>query len=186
MYFFHGSPRLGYLFCWRFVHNRCALTQRPACADRTAAALFSRAAVDDRPPRMTLIAEPPDLAAAAGRHLLRCKAAVARRVPLRGNDRLYRREVVEAGQNLVVGAIRTIASTPHAVSYNSRIGMSLFAAPPHAAVGAGSHQLRRQSAVFLSVPLGGKLRVLGSEVVFALYDLLSCAEWAACSTTRAG
>ena len=34
---------------------------------------------------MTLIAEPPDLAAAAGRHLLRCKAAVARRVPLRGN-----------------------------------------------------------------------------------------------------
>ena len=75
---------------------------------------------------MTLIAEPPDLAAAAGRHLLRCKAAVARRVPLRGNDRLYRREVVEAGQNLVVGAIRTIASTPHAVSYNSRIGMSLF------------------------------------------------------------
>ena len=135
---------------------------------------------------MTLIAEPPDLAAAAGRHLLRCKAAVARRVPLRGNDRLYRREVVEAGQNLVVRAIRTIASTPHAVSYNSRIGMSLFAAPPHAAVGAGSHQLRRQSAVFLSVPLGGKLRVLGSEVVFALYDLLSCAEWAACSTTRAG
>ena len=94
--------------------------------------LFSRAAVDARPPRMTLIAEPPDLAAAAGRHLLRCKAAVARRVPLRGNDRLYRCEVVEAGQNLVVGAIRTIASTPHAVSYNSRIGMSLFAAPPPA------------------------------------------------------
>ena len=135
---------------------------------------------------MTLIAEPPDLAAAAGRHLLRCKAAVARRVPLRGNDRLYRREVVEAGQNLVVGAIRTIASTPHAVSYNSRIGMSLFAAPPHAAVGAGSHCLRYQSAVFRSVPLRGKLRVLGSEVVFALYDLLPCAEWAASSTTRAG
>ena len=135
---------------------------------------------------MTLIAEPPDLAAAAGRHLLRCKAAVARRVPLRGNDRIYRREVVEAGQNLVVGSIRTIASTPHAVSYNSRIGMSLFAAPPHAAVGAGSHCLRYQSAVFLSVPLGGKLRVLRSEVIFALYDLLPCAEWAVCSTTRAG
>ena len=103
-----------------------------------------------------------------------------------GNDRLYRREVVEAGQNLVVGAIRTIASTPHAVSYNSRIGMSLFAAPPHAAVGAGSHCLRHQSAVFCSVPLCGELWVLRSEVVFALYDLLPCAEWAACSTTRAG
>ena len=82
MYFFHGSPRLGYLFCWRFVHNRCALTQRPACADRTAAALFSRAAVDDRPPRMTLIAEPPDLAAAAYGQVGKFQRGVFLRVPL--------------------------------------------------------------------------------------------------------
>ena len=102
-------------------------------ADGAAGALLCiRAVRDRRTPDVPLRTEPPDLAAAAGRHLLRCKAAVARRVPLRGNDRIYRREVVEAGQNLVVGAIRTIASTPHAVSYNSRIGMSLFAAPPPA------------------------------------------------------
>ena len=122
---------------------------------------------------MAVFTQPPDPPAAAGRHLLRREAAVTCWVPLRGNDRLYGREVVEAGQDLAVGAKRTIASAPHAVGDGGGVGMSIFAAPPHAAVGARKHRLRRQSSVFRSVPLGGKQRVLGGEVVFAGDDRLS-------------
>ena len=83
MYFFRGSPRLRYSFCWRFVHNRCALTQRPARADEAAAALLSRAAADDRPPRMTLLAFPPDHSVTSEGNVSSRKRRVANLVPLR-------------------------------------------------------------------------------------------------------
>ena len=59
------------------------MAQRSARAEWTAAALFSRAAVDDRPPRMTLIAEPPDHSVTAEGNVSSRKRRVANLVPLR-------------------------------------------------------------------------------------------------------
>ena len=81
MYFFRGSPRLGYSFCWRFVHNRCALTQRPTCADRTATA--RRTGVDLGLPTVTLGALPPYLLMTSEGNVSSRKRRVANLVPLR-------------------------------------------------------------------------------------------------------
>ena len=59
------------------------MAQWPARADRTAAALLSRAAADDRPPRMTLLAFPPDHSVTAEGNVSSRKRRVANLVPLR-------------------------------------------------------------------------------------------------------
>ena len=83
MYFFRGSLRLGYLFYRSFVQNRRTLAQRSARADEAAAALLSRAAADDRPPRMTLLAFPPYLLMTSEGNVSSRKRRVANLVPLR-------------------------------------------------------------------------------------------------------
>ena len=145
MYFFRGSPRLGYSFCWRFVHNRRALTQRPACADRTAAALFSRAAVDDRPPRMTLIAEPPDLFVAAYGQIGKFQRSVFLRVPLgfkRGD--LHRQRVLR--RFLASGAVRAAAARRTGVDLRLPT-VTLGALPPYLLMTSEGNVGRGQTAV---------------------------------------
>lgn len=129
---------------------------------------------------MAVFTQPPDPPAAAGRHLLRREAAVTCWVPLRGNDRLYGREVVEAGQDLAVGAKRTIAFPVHTVGDNRTEGMPLVTEPPHAAIGICAHRLRRQRTVLFPIPLFSKLRMQRSEIIESGQDLLSRAERTAC------
>lgn len=145
-----------------------------------AAALLSRAAVDDRPPRMTLIAEPPDLAAAAGCHLLWRETAVKGRMPLRCDHRLLGLQIIKSRQDLAVGAIWTIAPPVHTVGNDRTEGMSSVTEPPHAAIGICAHRLRRQRAVLFPIPLFSKLRMQRSEIIESRQDLLSRAERTAC------
>ena len=74
---------MGYLFYRSFVQNRRALAQRSARADEAAAALLSRAAADDRPPRMTLLAFPLDHSVTSEENVSSRKRRVANLVPLR-------------------------------------------------------------------------------------------------------
>lgn len=129
---------------------------------------------------MAVFTQPPDPPAAAGRHLLRREAAVTCWVPLRGNDRLYGREVVEAGQDLAVGAVRAIAPLIHTVGDDRTEGMALVTEPPHAAIGICAHRLRRQRAVLFPVPLDRKPWMQRSEIIKSGQDLLSRAERTAC------
>ena len=129
---------------------------------------------------MAVFTQPPGLPAAAGRHLLRREAAVKGWMPLRGNDRLYRREVVEAGQNLAVGAVRAIAFPVHTVGDDRTEGMSSVTEPPHAAIGICAHRLRRQRTVLFPIPLFSKLWMQRSEIIESRQDLLSRAERTAC------
>lgn len=171
------------LFC-QFLrlpgYDRRTLAQRSACADRTAAALFSCTTADDRFPRMAVFTQPPYPPAAAGRYLLRREAAVKGRMPLRCDHRLLGLQIIKSRQDLAVGAVRAIALPVHTVGDDRTEGMPLVTEPPHAAIGIYAHRLRRQRAVLFPVPLDRKLRMQRSEIIESGQDLLPRAERTAC------
>ena len=129
---------------------------------------------------MTLIAEPPDLAAAAGRHLLRRETAIKGRMPLRRDHRLLSFQIIKSRQDLAVGAVRAIAPLVHTVGDDRTEGMPL----------SQSHHTRRleytltasgvSAPFFFRFPLFSKLRMQRSEIIESGQDLLSRAERTAC------
>ena len=138
---------------------------RPPGADRAAAALVSRAAVDPGPPHMAKGTPPPHVPSAPRRHLLRRQIPIQRRMPLHGHKGLRRGQVVVPRQHLppcTVGA----PGFPLRPGGDGRLPAVAFPAPPPGLpVAVRGYLFRRQSAVFLSVPLGGDLRVQSGEVV---------------------
>ena len=135
------------------------MAQRPACANRAAAALVSCTAADDRSPRVAVFTQPPSLPAAAGRHLVRREVAVKGRMPLRRDHRLLGFQIIKSRQDLAVGAVRAIAPLVHTMGDDRTERMSLVTEPPHAAIGIYAHCLRCQRTVLFPVPLFSKPRM---------------------------
>ena len=96
--------------------------------------------------------------AASGHHFRR-QRAVEDFVPLLGNQRLDRREVVEPLQHFSVGAVGAAIAALHALRDHSTIGVALFASPPHAAVRAHGDIAWMGRSVFCLVPLRGNVWV---------------------------
>lgn len=183
VYVFCGSPQFGHLFLPAppEVHLKSlCIGPMAGRADWTAAALLSRAAADDRPPRMAVFTQPPCLPAAAGRYLLRRETAVKGRMPLRCDHRLLGLQIIKSRQDLAVGAVRAIAFPVHTVGDDRTERMSSVTEPPHAAIGICAHRLRRQRTVLFPIPLFSKLRMQRSEIIESGQDLLSRAERTAC------
>lgn len=140
-YSFHGreAPSQYRLSAYRARFSR---------TDGAAAFLRTGAGVDDCLPDVALRALPPDPAVATRHHHPRGEIAVERGVPLGGDLRLDRHQVVEARQDFPVGAVRTACAARCAGSDDRRIAVSFFAPPPDLAVAGGRDLLRRQSSIF--------------------------------------
>ena len=139
---------------------------RSACADGTAAALLASSGINGRLPDMAESTLPPDLSMAPHSHHFWRERAVERRVPFLCHRRVERCEVIEPRQRLAVRAVGAATAALRPVRYHSTVGVSLFAPPPDAPVGVWGDVLRRQTAVFLRVPLRRQLRKDRRKIVF--------------------
>ena len=127
----------------------------PLCssgADRAAVLLRTGAGVNRRFPTVAGRAFPPALLMAACCHHLRRQRPVQLRIPLRGKAWLDSRKIVKAGKHFLVCTIRTFRLVTDSVRNGRTEGMSLFAAPPYAAVGRGRYRIRRAVGIFLPIP----------------------------------
>lgn len=124
----------------------------PTGADRTAVLLRTGAGVNRRFPTVAGRAFPPDLLMAACRHHLRRQRPVQFRIPLRGKAWLDSRKIVKAGKHFLVCTIRAFRLVTDSVRNGRTEGMSLFAAPPYAAVGRGRYRIRCAVGIFLPIP----------------------------------
>ena len=123
--------------------QRCLVLQHifglgPPRADRAAAMLRRRAAIDHRFPDMAIRTPPPNPFTASSRDHFRRQSAVERRMPLGRNARLLCRQIVEAGQHLPARAIGT-ARTLNAAGRSGSIGVAQRAAPPNFFLGIGKY-----------------------------------------------
>lgn len=127
----------------------------PLCsssADRAAVLLRTGAGVNRRFPTVAGRAFPPDLLMAACCHHLRRQRPVQLRIPLCGKAWLDSRKIVKAGKHFLVCTIRAFRLVTDSVRNGRTEGMSLFAAPPYAAVGRGRYRIRRAVGIFLPIP----------------------------------
>ena len=85
-------------------------------------------------------------------HHLRRQRPVQLRIPLRGKAWLDSRKIVKAGKHFLVCTIRAFRLVTDSVRNGRTEGMSLFAAPPYAAVGRGRYRIRRAVGIFLPIP----------------------------------
>lgn len=133
----------------------------PARAHWTARTCRSTAGNDGRPAVARVgRAHPVSTHARAGSHLLRCQITVDLLVPLGGELRMRRREIVDAGEHPPPAADRTTCGVrPRAVTHCGLPAMAVVDGthPVHLLARAGRDLLRRQIAVGLVVPPGGKL-----------------------------
>ena len=157
-----------------------------AGAEGTAAALRASAGIDDGLPLMTAGAAPPDFFAAAGEYVVGSKSAVLGWVPLFGDGRIARGQIVEAGKHSFVGAVGTAAVALGATGDYGLILVPLIAAPPDFAIAGGSDVVRRQRSVFRRMPLASDVGILAGQVIFAGDDLFACADWATAAAAAAG
>ena len=161
----------------------------PLCssgADRAAVLLRTGAGVNRRFPTVAGRAFPPDLLMAACCHHLRRQRPVQLRIPLCGKAWLDSRKIVKAGKHFLVCTIRAFRLVTDSVRNGRTEGMSLFAAPPYAAVGRGRYRIRRAVGIFLPIPLCRNFRKLCLQVVFARQNGLSGANRAAVAAACPG
>ncbi len=128
----------------------CALCS--SGTDRAAVLLRTGAGVNRRFPTVAGRAFPPDLLMAACCHHLRRQRPVQLRIPLCGKAWLDSRKIVKAGKHFLVCTIRAFRLVTDSVRNGRTEGMSLFAAPPYAAVGRGRYRIRRAVGIFLPIP----------------------------------
>lgn len=119
------------------------------------------------PPRMPLLALPPDGPVAVRRHLFGAQAVVFRRVPLGGQGGKGRGEVIHPRQDQPPGAHGAPRPTAGPAGHAGLPLVPRLAAPPGLPVGAGGHLVRLKGPVFRRVPLGGDVREAGGKVVHA-------------------
>ena len=156
----------------RFFHE-IALVALPAFAagvagaEGAAAALSAGAGVDDGLPLVTAGAMPPDFFAAAGEYVVGSEGAVFGGMPLFGDGRIARGQIVEAGKHSFVGAVGTATVALGATGDYGLILVPLIAAPPDFAIAGGSDVVRRQRSVFRRMPLAGDVGILAGQVIFA-------------------
>ena len=103
-----------------------------------------------------------------------------------GNFWLRCFQIVEARQNLLSRTVGTAGALPGPRSHSGGIGVPHRTEPPNPPLAGGRHLGGQQRAVFLRVPLTGKLRELGGHIVFAGNDHPPGADRAAGPVQRAG
>lgn len=150
-----------------------------AGAEGAAAALSAGAGVDDGLPLVTAGAMPPDFFAAAGEYVVGSEGAVFGGMPLFGDGRIARGQIVEAGKHSFVGAVGTATVALGAAGDDSLILMAFVADPPDFLVAGGGDVVWGEGAVFGWVPLAGDVWILAGEVVFAGDDLFADTDRAA-------
>ena len=102
-------------------------------------------------------------------------------VPLRGNVRVQRCEVVFACERLPSGADRTARAEGRPRIHRRAPRMAFRTAPPDELVAAGRHILRRQRRVLLDVPLCREQRKLLHQAALFRRNLAPCAVGATCA-----
>ena len=117
-------------------------------------------------PGMSQLTPPPHFFIAVRRYCRRCQCTVFCHVPLRGKLGIEAAQVVEALLRLMPGADGAATATGTADDTGVP-DVSVLAAPPYIASAAGQDLIRAQGAVPLWIPLGGKLRESGLQIVAA-------------------
>ena len=114
---------------------------------------------------VAFVADPPNLAARAGRHLVGCEVAVFCRMPLAGELWILAGEIVHAADHDAIGADWTAGTVD--AGFHLRLPFVAFVAhPPDDAVGADGHILRPQVAIFCRMPLGHEVWIKIGDGVF--------------------
>ena len=109
---------------------------------------------------------PPDLAMGTGHHVAGAQRSVFYRVPLGGNFRKCRSQVVFSRNFLPVGADG--ASAAGCPRFDLRPPfVPLVTAPPDCFVAAGQDLVRPQPAIFARMPLGGQVGITCGQVGLA-------------------
>ena len=104
-------------------------------------------------PFVALFADPPDcFVAPCGDHLRR-PGTIQRRMPLFGDFRSLRSQVVKAEPYLLPGAIRTAIAILNPVVYSLLPRVAFIAYPPDLFAAPHCHHIRHQGAVFRWMPL---------------------------------
>ena len=128
-----------------------------------------------------LFASPPHTAVRARGDIAWMKRTVFLLVPLRGNVRVQRCEVVFACERLPSGADRTARAEGRPRIHRRAPRMAFRTAPPDELVAAGRHILRRQRRVLLDVPLCREQRKLLHQAALFRRNLAPCAVGATCA-----
>ena len=118
---------------------------------------------------MTVGTLPPNLLVASGGHQCGRQSSVQRWVPLQGDFRLPRCQIVESGQHLSPSAIGT-ATAGGAGRYGCLVFVAQRTAPPHLAVGIRRDGLRSQGFILLRMPLPCQVREAAGQIIFTWYD----------------
>ena len=159
-----------------------------ARAHRTARPLRAGAGIDGRAPHMSHRALPPHPSPAPTGHILRRQSSVERRMPLRGDVRIQRCQIVISLQHRLSSTNRASALVDSGSGLHDCLPFVTagFASPPCFAVGICSDVRWGHVRVFRRMPLGGNGRKQGCEVVFAGDNRQSRADRTAGVTAGAG
>jgi len=150
-----GVPLRGEL--WMRVGERVRSDQDGLVRAHRAAACFP--VHNRRAPVVALMAAPPHPSCGSDRYGRRGGCAVAGGMPLRGEFRRLRCEVIDTRLDAQPSADRAAVTGSSEVDDGAIEVMAPYAPPPHDGAGAGQDHLRRHRAVACRVPLGCFLRM---------------------------
>lgn len=153
-------------------------------ADGTAGGAVG-AASDARLPDVPGGALPPDFFVAGWGDLLRRERAIECLLPLARESGIAAGEVIEACQDFAPAAIGAACAT-HAAGGCGLPGVARLTLPPDLAVAVGRDLLRRECAILLRMPLGGKGGMARGEVVLSGHDASAGADGTAPACGTAG
>ena len=153
-------------------------------ADGTAGGAVG-AAGDARLPNVPGGALPPDLFVAGWGDLLGRERAIECLLPLARESGIAAGEVVEACQDFVPAAIGAACAT-HAAGGCGLPGVARLTLPPDLAVAVGRDLLRREGAILLRMPLGGRGGMARGKVVLSGHDASAGADGTAPACGTAG
>ena len=125
------------------------------------------AAKDISTPLMSLSALPPYFTVAKSSNIAGAKIPVLRRMPLRCKLGKRAGEIIFAGYNLPSRTNRAPRFVAYAGLDYSLPLMALFTNPPYLTAGIGCDILRLKISVLRRMPLRGKFRERGSEIVLS-------------------